>query len=156
MIGLFDEEVAIFLQKPPVGFFSTWTRRTSWCERKAIAFSTSTSSYPHVWGVNLTISYFRIVLNFSNLKCQLVNSRVLWEGHKIWKTISHFFHFFYSLTSNFFDFDLIISSCMGCKLDKTGPFIFQKRSYFCKFEAITCQNRIISDLDILQQNCRNF
>jgi hypothetical protein len=33
-----------------------------------------------------------------------------------------------------FDFNLIISSCMGCQSDKTGPCIFQKG---LNFEATT-------------------
>ena len=54
-----------------------------------------------------------------------------------------------------FDLNLIISSCMGCQLDKTGPSIFQKGLIFASLMQ-TCQNRIISGLDNLQQNCRNF
>ena len=52
-----------FLQKPPVGFFSTWTQRTSWCERKAIAFLTSTSSYPQLgaqWASSLDSLFIRL------------------------------------------------------------------------------------------------
>ena len=55
-----------------------------------------------------------------------------------------------------FDFNLIISSCMGCQLDKTGPCIYQKCLIFASLISTTCQNRIISGLDNLQQNWRNF